>query len=130
MRIINLLFSFQGRIPRLSFWVGLISIFGIFLAVGGIMNALAGEDGNSKYDSIVGSVLAPLCIWIALAIQIKRWHDRGHSGWRVLINVIPILGPLWVLVELGFLKGSAGANRFGADPLQTAAPVEIPARLA
>lgn len=121
MKIINFLFSFQGRTPRRSFWGVLMGIFAAILAVGGIMNELAGDGGKSAYEDVVFAILFLPCMWIGLAMQVKRWHDRGHSGWRVLINAIPILGPLWVMVELGFLKGTAGANRFGIDPLQAAA---------
>jgi uncharacterized membrane protein YhaH (DUF805 family) len=80
--------------------------------------------------------------WIsAFAIGVKRLHDRNKSGWWILLfYVVPallggggnqaesvtagILGlvslvlALWGLVELGFLRGTAGPNRFGLDPLQ------------
>ena len=29
---------------------------------------------------------------------------------------IPILGPIWMLVELGFLKGTPGPNRYDYPP--------------
>jgi uncharacterized membrane protein YhaH (DUF805 family) len=50
-------------------------------------------------------------------LGIKRFHDRDKSGWWLLISLVPLIGPLWLLVELGFLQGSEGANRFGPDPL-------------
>ena len=49
----------------------------------------------------------------AIIVYIKRFHDRDKSGWWVLIGLIPIIGALWLLVELGFLKGTDGPNRFG-----------------
>jgi uncharacterized membrane protein YhaH (DUF805 family) len=55
---------------------------------------------------------------ISIIVQIKRWHDLDKSGWWVLVNLIPILGGLWSLIECGFLKGTNGQNRFGPDPLQ------------
>jgi uncharacterized membrane protein YhaH (DUF805 family) len=33
------------------------------------------------------------------------------------MNLIPVLGTLWVLIECGFLRGTRGGNRFGPDPL-------------
>jgi len=30
---------------------------------------------------------------------------------------VPIVGPIWLLVECGLLQGSDGPNRFGPDPL-------------
>ena len=51
-------------------------------------------------------------------INAKRYHDRDRSGWWLLLILIPLLGPLWLIVVLGFLKGTEGENRFGPDPLQ------------
>ena len=33
------------------------------------------------------------------------------------MNFVPVLGFFWVLIELGFLQGTTGENRFGEDPL-------------
>jgi uncharacterized membrane protein YhaH (DUF805 family) len=55
-------------------------------------------------------------LWISIVGGAKRCHDRDRSGWFQLIVLIPILGALWLLVELGFLRGTIGANRFGPDP--------------
>jgi len=81
--------------------------------------------------------------WVsAFAIGIKRLHDRDRSGWWILLfyfgpgvlaatqtstdgalaSLALGLGALaisvWALVELGFLRGTTGANRFGYDPLE------------
>ena len=37
----------------------------------------------------------------------------AFCGWWVLIGLIPIIGALWLLIELGFLKGTDGPNRYG-----------------
>jgi hypothetical protein len=55
------------------------------------------------------------CVWILLTVQVKRWHDRGKPGWMVLINLTGV-GILWTFVELGFLRGTRGPNKYGADP--------------
>jgi uncharacterized membrane protein YhaH (DUF805 family) len=59
-----------------------------------------------------------LLLWPALAISAKRWHDRGKSAWWMLVLLIPVIGWLWALVENGCLRGNAGTNRYGPDPLQ------------
>jgi hypothetical protein len=51
---------------------------------------------------------------IDVIVYIKRFHDRDKSGWWVLIWLIPIIGAIWLLIELGFLKGTPGPNRFGS----------------
>ncbi len=64
-----------------------------------------------------GIVLFLFIFWTSLAVGAKRCHDRGRSGWFQLISLIPFIGSLWLLVELGILKGKEGENRFGSDPL-------------
>lgn len=49
----------------------------------------------------------------SILIYIKRFHDRDKTGWWVLIGLIPIIGAPWLLIELGFLKGTDGPNRYG-----------------
>jgi uncharacterized membrane protein YhaH (DUF805 family) len=56
-------------------------------------------------------------LWPALAVSVKRWHDRGKSGWWVLVALVPLAGWLWVLIENGLLRGDAGPNRFGDAPV-------------
>ena len=36
-------------------------------------------------------------------------------GW--LLNLVQFVVSIWFLVELGFLRGTAGDNQFGADPV-------------
>jgi len=91
--------------------------------------------------------ISVLLFWIAIAINARRWHDRDKSGWwsllylaaylpllifafsyphippqshnsyliAALIGMLAIL--LWPLIELGFLRGSDKANRYGARTL-------------
>jgi len=64
----------------------------------------------------IAVVLSILSLWVGLAIQVKRWHDLGRSGWMYLINFIPGVGSLVSLVWLGFYKGTAGPNKYGDEP--------------
>ena len=106
------LFKFDGRINRAKFWLGWAVIYAVFAVLWFLAFAL--ESG--VLFGLFG-LLGLLAIWPALAIQIKRWHDRGKSGWWVLIGLIPIIGFWWVLIECGFLPGDVGPNEYGPDPL-------------
>jgi uncharacterized membrane protein YhaH (DUF805 family) len=55
---------------------------------------------------------------VLLALQVKRWHDRSKSGWWVLINLVPAIGPIWSFVEAGCLRGTEGGNEYGGDPTE------------
>lgn len=122
-------FSFQGRIGRKTWWLGYVlplvglSIVATALDVGlGFVTVedAAPADGYAVETRGIGPFgllsLVPM-LWGGLAGQVKRWHDRDKSGWFVLVSFIPLIGAIWVLVELGFLRGTAGPNRFGPDPL-------------
>jgi uncharacterized membrane protein YhaH (DUF805 family) len=62
-------------------------------------------------------ILFLLLLWPSICLYAKRWHDRDKSGWWSLIGLIPIIGGLWMLIELGFLRGTDGPNRFGPNPI-------------
>ncbi len=51
----------------------------------------------------------------SLAVAIRRLHDVGKSGWYYLLVLIPIIGPIWLIV-LFATKGHQGENRYGLDP--------------
>ena len=109
-----LLFSFKGRIPRRAYWgatIGATVVF--FVALVGLAT-IVGEDSPVALAVLV--VLYIPAMWISLATQIKRWHDRDKSGWWFLINFIPYIGGLWVFIECGCLRGTKGPNSFGPDP--------------
>lgn len=106
-----LLFSFEGRLPRKSFW--LYGVLGITLAQMFIY-FLLGIAGVS--ETLASGVAALAVVWPGLAINVKRWHDRDKAGWWVLINLVPLVGTLWTLIECGLLPGTPGDNRFGPDP--------------
>lgn len=123
----NLLFSFEGRINRAKFWLinlGVIVVEAILFGVagGGAMMTTDPADAASSVGTM-GLVALLLCIplvWIALAVAVKRWHDRNKTGWWILISLVPVIGGLWYLIECGFLPGTTGPNKYGADPLSMA----------
>ncbi|MEA3503020.1 MAG: DUF805 domain-containing protein [Actinomycetota bacterium] len=107
-----LLFSFEGRINRAKFWLGVAVIY----VVPWLFFLLAAAT-KSSFLYILAALVLIISIWPGLAISIKRWHDRDKSGWWILIALVPLIGGLWALIETGFLPGTPGANQYGLDPL-------------
>lgn len=111
-----LLTSFDGRINRGKFWAAVGVLFAVGIIAMIIDNLLGTTIQGLPYGYVY--LIAVLCsIYIALAVYAKRWHDRGKSGWWSLIMLIPIIGPIWLLVECGILEGNRGPNQYGPDPL-------------
>jgi uncharacterized membrane protein YhaH (DUF805 family) len=109
-----ILFAFDGRIPRRTYWGGTLGMIVVFYGVAFGSMAIFGD--KSPVTSVILLILDIPVIWISLAVQIKRWHDRDKSGFWVFINFIPLIGGIWALVELGCLRGTEGPNQYGLDP--------------
>ena len=103
----------NGRFPRSNFWIFLLLylFFSILCAIIGIVHRLPEW---LKITNVLGDFAL---VVVGIIVLIKRWHDLDKSGWWVLINLIPVIGGIWTLVECGFIKGTSGDNRFGPDPL-------------
>ena len=115
MSISKLLFSTEGRIPRSIYWYYTLGYSGAY-AVATFIDAAFGTFDDSSVLGLFSGLLSLVGIITGLAVAIKRCHDRDHSGWYLLIGLIPFLN-LWVVIELAFLKGTYGYNKYGPDPL-------------
>ena len=108
--------SLEGRIGRQSYWMGVLAIAAITI-VAALIDVMLGtmkENGVGIISGIAGLVM----LYPTIVLYAKRWHDRNKSGWWTLIALVPVIGGLWMLIELGFLRGTEGPNRFGPDPLR------------
>lgn len=114
--------SFEGRIPRQTWWLHyVVPILGFSLAIQIVLAIIGAIDFTGGLITMVLALIALLIglalLWPALAGYVKRLHDRDMSGWWLLIAFVPVVGGLALLIICGFLKGTSGPNRFGPDPL-------------
>ena len=104
-----------------------------------VMAAYASKQG--WISLIIGLITA----YPYIAISVKRRHDRDNNGYDaiglivfsllwslvqafgfvgstnpvyMIVSVIFLVYAIYVLVQLGFLKGTAGPNSYGPAPLQ------------
>ena len=97
---------FAGRARRKEFWLFYLGNFIVALALGlseGLFGIAAETDESILALLFQLAILAP-----TLAVGVRRMHDTDHSGWWV---IVPIANVVFL-----FMKGTRGANRFGADP--------------
>ena len=136
---VSLFNSFNGRISRQTFWIGL----GILLVAELICHALAEEIQGDRLSAIVDLAFT----YPEFALALKRGHDRNMPLWLLmlffgagavldLLTVLEMTGNddqpsllsllialpftllgLALLVELGFRRGTVGPNQYGPDPL-------------
>ncbi|HEY8961382.1 MAG TPA: DUF805 domain-containing protein [Luteolibacter sp.] len=113
----SVLFSFQGRIPRRTFWLAsLVTVLGFAIPTALIASMLKWNETTEIIGTILLLTLFAVLLWVSLAIRVKRWHDHGKSGWWVFVSVIPYIGGLISFVVLGCLRGTVGPNAHGDDP--------------
>ena len=135
------LLSLKGRISRLGYWranLALIALTAGVLIIGYSAIITAGPIGAILLAPMLLIPLAQLCV------VVRRLHDRGKSGfWLLLFWLFPLLAGgavreassandlntalllfyilgliigLWGSIEIGFRRGVKGPNRFGGDP--------------
>lgn len=108
------LLSLDGRIGRSDYWLRFnLPVFVISFILAVVEGTASGGEAGLLYLLFMLAVL-----WPSWTVGVKRCHDRDRSGWFMLIGLIPVVGSIWLLVELGFLRGTIGPNKYGADPLQ------------
>jgi uncharacterized membrane protein YhaH (DUF805 family) len=98
---------FRGRSSRSAYWWFYLFGFLVLLAAVIIDYALG------TYPIIYGLVALALLL-PNLAVLVRRLHDSGHSGWWVLIGILPIIGAIVLLVFT--LQGSEPPNQWGNGP--------------
>jgi uncharacterized membrane protein YhaH (DUF805 family) len=111
--LLRFLFSTRGRATRRDYWIVNTLPF-----VAGLIATIAPPPMDLGTLLFIALPTMAVVSWPAFVVGARRCHDRGHSGWYQLIGAVPYLGSLWLLYELGMMKGTYGANRYGADPLQ------------
>jgi uncharacterized membrane protein YhaH (DUF805 family) len=140
--------SFRGRANRQRYWATQLLLVGLLVAA--MMLSFGMMDIAPLFGMAFLPLL--LCVVIAmLANGARRLHDRGKSSWWLLlfmgvpgllsifaalgvvaggsrevadfINALGLPLSIWWLIEMGCLKGAAGPNEYGEDPLQPASEV-------
>ncbi len=113
----NLYLSTEGRINRKAYFLGILpmAVIGLVaLIIDGAVGSYIGRSGIGVCQIISWGLL----LWPSIALAVKRLHDRNRSGWFVLLGYIPFVN-FWIGIEVLFLKGTPGDNRYGANPLTT-----------
>lgn len=103
----------RGRVSRRTFWLyGVVALGGLGL-LGRALLDIARIEAEHR-DTLLNMLL----VWPGIAVSAKRWRDRNRSGWWVAVGLIPVIGQIWMLLDNGFVRGTAGANRFGPPPVR------------
>jgi uncharacterized membrane protein YhaH (DUF805 family) len=135
--LVELLFTYQGRVNRGKYWLAVLVFVIAWIVVGIVAWAL------SVVSYILGAIVAVLILIASIVcgvfVGIKRLHDRDKSGWWLaffylvpavlqgigstmdsvgfILSLAGFAISVWAFVELGCLRGTSGPNQYGSDPL-------------
>ncbi|HYG06084.1 MAG TPA: DUF805 domain-containing protein [Stenotrophomonas sp.] len=117
--------DFAGRSRRQEYWMFVLLTLLIYIVLGGLVVAgifigadspAASGPGPGFYPALLLWVVVTLALLLpTIAVQVRRFHDQGRSGWFWLFNLIPSVGGIIVLVFM-CLEGQPGPNQYGPDP--------------
>ena len=144
MNPFNLFTSVDGRIPRQTFWLGIVAITVIGLPTIGLAAFLGG--------GTAGAIANLFFLWCGFALSAKRAQDRGRhylfiaayfgllalltnvsasqtkmmgrmaaepSPLLIVLSLLFIAYVIFLFIELGLRRGTIGSNRYGPDPLES-----------
>ncbi|HVD38826.1 MAG TPA: DUF805 domain-containing protein [Solirubrobacterales bacterium] len=98
--------TFSGRSSRSAYWWWIL--FYVLVAIAATI-----------LQAAVNTQIIVALVWLAfflpnLAVLVRRLHDTDHSGWWVLIGLIPLIGAI-VLIVFACLD-SGPPNQYGQGP--------------
>jgi uncharacterized membrane protein YhaH (DUF805 family) len=107
--------TFSGRASRSEYWYWVL--FAMLVAIAGsiIDHTIFPFASTGPIEGLTSLVL----FLPGLAVSMRRLHDIDRTGWWWLI-AFTVIGIILLLVW-ACTRGTAGANRYGPDPLAGAA---------
>ena len=110
--------DFSGRSRRMEYWMLVLLQIGVSI-VTSLVDNIIGLGG------IIFGAYGPLTLIVslvlivpAIAVAVRRLHDRDMSGWFLLLGLVPVIGGL-ILLVIFLLEGTQGTNKYGPDPKLT-----------
>lgn len=90
MQLLSAFFLIHGRISR-AVWLQRLFALGVTCAAFAMLvGALFGEGTKTLFSAIF--------LWGALALSAQRLHDTGRHAPTLLLLLIPVAGPLWLML--------------------------------
>ncbi|ECA5249395.1 DUF805 domain-containing protein [Salmonella enterica subsp. enterica] len=105
--------TFSGRASRREYWwFTLFDVIMFCITLFLDVNVISTPD---NYEFYITSIYFLLIFTPMLALQIRRLHDIGCSGWFELIAFIPSVGGM-ILLVMHCLPSESGDNKYGPRP--------------
>jgi uncharacterized membrane protein YhaH (DUF805 family) len=85
MKLRKILFSFDGRIGRRTYWLALLALIAAVLVLTFAPFLLGNEEWVFLILALTSQFIWLLSLWPLLAVGSKRLHDRNKNSWWLLV---------------------------------------------
>ena len=85
MTLQKILFSFEGRIGRRTYWLATLALIVAVLVLTFAPFLLDSEAAAVLMLALTSQLVWLLSLWPMLAVGAKRLHDRNRNGWWLLV---------------------------------------------
>ena len=106
---------FNGRARRKEYWYYVLFSLIISIVLIFIDQAIGTFDMEAGIGALSG-IYALAVLIPGIAVTIRRLHDTDRTGWWILLFLIPLIGPLVLLVFM-ILDSSPDENQYGPNPV-------------
>jgi len=134
-------FIWDGRATRKEYWKVVLKLIGFIVLIDIIAVGLVNVGANEKVVFTVTYLSCLILALCAIPVSVRRLHDLGFRGSLLLpaigigvisegcsfsgnsdvglvLNVIGMIVNLLLGIPMGFMRGTKGPNKYGADPLE------------
>ena len=85
MKLQKILFSFEGRIGRRTYWLAILALIVAVQVLTFAPFLLESEKAAVLIVALTSQFIWLLSLWPILAVGSKRLHDRDKNGWWLLV---------------------------------------------
>jgi uncharacterized membrane protein YhaH (DUF805 family) len=101
---------FGGRAGRQEYWY-----FVLINILVNILLAIAAAFVGAEIGMGLLGLYTLVTLLPGLAVSVRRLHDTNRSGWWLLVSLVPMVGPIVILIFM--LQGSqTDENQYGSVP--------------
>jgi|RhiMethySRZTD1v2_1073278.scaffolds.fasta_scaffold99419_5 uncharacterized membrane protein YhaH (DUF805 family) len=105
---------FSGRSRRKEFWMFVLFTFVVEIVLA-IIDAIIGTYNTALGIGLLSGLFYLAILVPSIALNTRRLHDIGKSGWFQLLFIIPIVGfILWIIWMVR--DSDDGVNKYGPSP--------------
>lgn len=102
---------FSGRSRRREFWWFVL----VNAIIGAIFQCLGNDQNDPNFWNFIGWLYGLAVLIPSIAVQVRRLHDTGRTGWWWFIGLVPLVGWI-VLVVFDLFDSEPGPNEYGPNP--------------